>query len=188
MSLLIMIEKLDKWTSHTPMKPAKELAGLISDVNDQTQKDLQVSVFSSPKSPHSSIPFWPFRKINDYGIQEAEIISAQYATHGWNHIKRYCALRIFPHDLRDLDIQVVQNPGGTGVKAVDELHWDIQTSKNAFIQLIERVCQGLNRGEDRVRILGKQDLKEQLQRFLVRSDEDVDARTKRNARKALKIN
>ena len=184
-----MIEKLDKWTSHTPMKPAKELAGLISDVNDQTQKDLQVSVFSSPKSSHSSIPFWPFRKINDYGIQEAEIIAAHFAKRGKNHLLRCYALRIFPRDLRGLDIPLVQNRGSTGVNSVDDLHYDLEpVSPKDFIQLIERVCQGMNRGEDRVRILGKQDLKEQLQRFLVRSDEDVDARTKRNARKALNTN
>ena len=171
------------------MTPAKELAELIFDSIDQTQKHLQESVYFSPKSPHYSIPFWPFRNSNDFGIQEAEIIAAHYTTLNRESFQQCRAIRIFHRDLRGLDIQLVQNPGSTGVKSVDILHRDLETtSKNSFIQLIERVCQGMNRGEDRVRILGKQDLKEQLQRFLERSDEDVNPKTKRYARKALKIN
>jgi hypothetical protein len=121
------------------------------------------------------------------GIDEAKAIAAHYLTLKRNHIDTVWALRIEPHDLDDLGIEVQETAGDTGVAEVDAKHRDLLGSSGQFEVLAERLHDTISRGEDRLRALEKIQIEYHLQQFLHLDSSMVSDLAKNYCRKALQI-
>ena len=116
--------------------------------------------------------------------EETLAAAAYYCSLKRDHTVPCLLLRIRRPDLKGL-VKARCRSGSTGIKGVDAIHHDLLASYNSLEQSIERAADAFVQGEDRVRIVGRSQLRRQLQVYSEASDEDVSAIARRYCMKAL---
>jgi hypothetical protein len=89
------------------------------------------------------------------------------------------ALRIELDDLNGLEIAVDETPGDTGIADIDVKHRDLIGDMIKVETMTQRLSDAIRRGEDRVRIVGELQLKQQVQGFLTLGVDLMNDRARR---------
>lgn len=88
-------------------------------------------------------------------IEEVEVVAAVHLTNPTAKRKAYHVLRIDNEDLVAADIRPNNNnPGSTGVVAVDFRHWEIPANQGQLVRLVERILERIVACEERLRWIG----------------------------------
>lgn len=77
-------------------------------------------------------------------------------------VTKTCGLVIYDHDYLDLGIRATASTGKTGVKAVDERHYDLIGSDTEFADLIKNVIRAMWKGDRRMWIYPPQSILAEL--------------------------
>ena len=95
------------------------------------------------------------------------------------------ALRIEPHEASDLQITVEETTGDTGIADIDAKHRNLIGDNDKFEALIRRLQDALHRGEDRVRVVTRDQIRYQVEEFMRPGADGIHDRAKRNCQKLL---
>lgn len=145
---------------------------------DWTASQLMKRFFGTDGSPISVYEVTP-------GIEETIAVAAHYLTLNRKDFDPVSALRIELDDLNGLEIAVDETPGDTGIADIDVKHRDLIGDMIKVETMTQRLSDAIRRGEDRVRIVGELQLKQQVQGFLTLGLDLMNDRARRHCRKLL---